>query len=123
MVARSKSTGTNMTTKFILAFAVAAFALTGGSLAMPGNAFAKNGGNNAGSVHAMRVGNDSHRDRDHRNAHQHGHDHDHDHDRSYVYRHDHDHSRHLWHDTWWDYGVGPCWRWFDDYDEYVWVCD
>jgi hypothetical protein len=33
------------------------------------------------------------------------------------------HHRHFWHGRWWNYGVGPCWVWSDDYDEYVWACD
>jgi hypothetical protein len=33
------------------------------------------------------------------------------------------HHRHFWHGRWWDYGVGPCWAWSDEYAEYVWVCD
>jgi hypothetical protein len=121
-----------MTTKFILAFTVAAFALAGGSLAVTGNALAKDGGNGGGSSHTMKVSNDTHRDREHREAHN---DRDHrdvhddrdhrDHDRTYAHRreHEHDHSRHFWHGTWWDYGVGSCWQWSDDYDEYLWVCD
>jgi hypothetical protein len=32
------------------------------------------------------------------------------------------HDRHFWHGRWYNYGVGPCWVWSDDYSEYVWVC-
>jgi hypothetical protein len=121
-----------MTTKFILAFAVAAFALTGGSLAVTDTAFAKDGKSSSGNPHTMNVSSNVHRDRDHgdvhrdldhRDVHQHERDHEHDHDRIYVHKHDRDHSRHFWHGTWWNYGNGPCWLWSDDYDEYLWVCD
>ena len=126
MAACRQTTGANMTTKLILAFAVAAFTLAGGSLAMAGNASAKNGWHSVDAPHGMRMSNDFHRenyvrrDREHRD----GYREDREHDRSFVFRrHDHDHSRHFWHDRWWDYGIGPCWRWVGDYDEYVWVCD
>jgi hypothetical protein len=116
-----------MTMKFILiTAAVAAFALTGGSLAVTGDAFAKDGKNSSSTPHAMKVGGDTHRDRDHSDTHRdrdHSDAHQHDHDYKYVHQHEHDHSRHFWHGTWWDYGIGPCWRWSDDYDEYLWVCD
>ena len=119
-----------MTRKFILASAVAIFALAGGSFAMTGNAFAKGGragGGPGGSFHALTVSHDSHRDGGHEVRHDRDfrdvHRHEHDHDGRFVYRHDHDHSRHFWHGTWYEYGVGPCWRWSDDYDEYVWVCE
>jgi hypothetical protein len=42
----------------------------------------------------------------------------HGHPTHFVRGHDH----HFWHGRWWDYGVGPCWVWSDDYSEYVWVC-
>jgi hypothetical protein len=32
------------------------------------------------------------------------------------------HAGRFWHGQWYSYGVGPCWSWSDDYDEYVWVC-
>jgi hypothetical protein len=32
------------------------------------------------------------------------------------------HNHHFWHGRWWDYGVGPCWVWSDQYQEFVWVC-
>jgi len=32
------------------------------------------------------------------------------------------HRRHYWHGRWWTYGVGPCWVYNDDYDEYRWTC-
>jgi hypothetical protein len=139
MIARVNPTGTNMTRKIIHVCAVAIFALAGGSFAMTGNAFAKGGrgpgGGPGGSFHAMTISHETHRDhgpdRDIRRDHDVHHDgdlrdahrHDRDHDGRFVYRHDHDHSRHFWHGTWYEYGVGPCWRWSDDYDEYVWVCE
>jgi hypothetical protein len=116
-----------MTMKFILTVAVAAFALAGGSLAATGDAFAKDGKGSPGSFgssHTMHVSSGVRHDRDpsgdhrDRDAHEHRHDDDH----RYAHRHEHDHSRHFWHGTWWDYGVGSCWQWSDD-DEYVWVCD
>ena len=129
-----------MTPKLILATAVAAFALTGGSLALSGTAFAKDGGGHGGggggggAMHMMRMSTESHRDhgpdRDvhreviRRDFHEHDHDQSENHDRSYADRHhDHDRSRHFWHERWWDYGSGPCWRWSDEYDEYVWMCE
>jgi hypothetical protein len=30
------------------------------------------------------------------------------------------HGRRFWHGRWYDYGVGPCWRWTPG--GYVWVC-
>src|SRR5437588_13079037 len=114
-----------MRTKLTIAFAVAAFSLAGGSLAMPGNAFAKNGGASLGATHGMRMSNDFHRESFVRRDHEHrdGYHQDHEHDRSFVHRRDHDHSGHFWHERWWNYGSGPCWRWLGDYEEYVWVCD
>ena len=87
-----------------------------------------------GAMHMMRMSTESHRDHApdcevhreviRRDVHEHDHDHSQNHDRSYAdHHHDHDHSRHFWHERWWDYGSGPCWRWFDEYDEYVWVCE
>jgi hypothetical protein len=36
--------------------------------------------------------------------------------------HHHSHARRFWHGRWFVYGVGPCWRWSNYYDEFVWVC-
>lgn len=32
------------------------------------------------------------------------------------------HSRHFWHGRWWAYGVGSCWTYDPNYDEYYWTC-
>jgi hypothetical protein len=102
-----------MTMKFILTVAVAAFALAGGAT---GDAFAKGGKGSVGSSHTMHVSSGAHHDRDHSEGHRYR-------DHRYAHRHEHDHSRHFWHGTWWDYGVGSCWQWSVDDDEYVWICE
>lgn len=33
------------------------------------------------------------------------------------------HRRHYYNGIWWDYGVGSCWEYDPEYDEYYWVCD
>lgn len=32
------------------------------------------------------------------------------------------HSRHRWHGRWWAYGVGSCWAYSYEYNEYYWTC-
>jgi hypothetical protein len=51
----------------------------------------------------------------------HGHGH-YGHGYHYGRGHHFSHARHWYHGRWWYYGVGSCWQWSDDYDEYVWVC-
>ena len=52
-----------------------------------------------------------------------------DHRHHYFHRHFHGyalhgyHARHYWGGRWWAYGVGSCWRWSEDDEELIWVCD
>jgi hypothetical protein len=56
-------------------------------------------------------------DRDHRLRHFRGHFHGHN------FHGYHSHARHFWGGRWWGYGVGSCWQWSDEDDEFVWDCD
>src|SRR6185437_4170828 len=92
------------------------------ALCMPLAASARShghGGHHGGGHHGgMHHHGGHHGGMHHRGSHR-GHGH---HSGHHGRRHHHSHARHFWHGRWYVYGVGPCWRWSNYYDEFVWVC-
>src|SRR3974377_1541549 len=114
--------GRNMMNKqLILTTAVSAFMLSAGSLAATSAFASHGGGHRGGGDHHLSFNGGHHNGGDHHNGHGDFRRRDHDGDERFAYRH-HDHHRRFWHGTWYEYGVGSCWRWSDDDHEYVWVC-
>jgi hypothetical protein len=110
-----------MNKQLILTTAVAAFMLSAGSLAATSAFAGHGGGRSGGRGHHLSFNGSHHNGGEHHNGHSDFHRRDHDGDERFAYRH-HDHHRRFWHGTWYEYGVGLCWRWSDDDHEYVWVC-